>query len=262
MIRSPLMTVMVDAVMKASKSLRRDFGELENLQVSRKGPGDFVSLADHRAENILREMLEKARPDFGFVMEEGGVVEARDGEHRWHIDPLDGTTNFLHGIPHFCVSLGLERAGTLIAGVIHDPAKDELFIAERGKGAFVNNRRLRVSGRIEVVDGVFGTGIPTISKSNHPAYLKKLANVMARSSGIRRMGAAALDLAYVAAGRFDGYWEEGLQSWDMAAGIVMIREAGGFVSDLQGKDLMMESRSVVCGNETMHKILLGMVKDA
>lgn len=262
MIRSPLMTVMVDAVMKASKSLRRDFGELENLQVSRKGPGDFVSLADHRAENILRESLEKARPDFGFVMEESGIIEAKDGEHRWHIDPLDGTTNFLHGIPHFCVSLGLERSGTLIAGVIHDPAKDELFIAERGKGAFVNNRRLRVSGRIDVVDGVFATGIPTISKSNHPAYLKKLANVMARSSGIRRMGAAALDLAYVAAGRCDGYWEDGLQSWDMAAGIVMIREAGGFVSDLQGKDAMMESRSVVCGNETMHKILLGMVKDA
>ena len=262
MIRSPLMTVMVDAVLKASKSLRRDFGELENLQVSRKGPGDFVSLADHRAENILLEVLEKARPDFGFVMEEGGVVEARDGEHRWHIDPLDGTTNFLHGIPHFCVSLGLERMGTLIAGVIHDPAKDELFIAERGKGAFLNNRRLRVSGRIDVVDGVFATGIPTISKSNHPAYLKKLAGVMARSSGIRRMGAAALDLAYVAAGRYDGYWEDGLQTWDMAAGIVLVREAGGFVSDLNGNDLMMDSHSLVCGNEAMHKILLGMVKDA
>ena len=262
MIRSPLMTVMVDAVMKASKSLRRDFGELENLQVSRKGPGDFVSLADHRAENILREVLEKARPDFGFVMEEGGVIEARDGEHRWHIDPLDGTTNFLHGIPHFCVSLGLERMGTLIAGVIHDPAKDELFIAERGKGAFLNNRRLRVSGRIDVVDGVFATGIPTSSKSNHPAYLKKLAGVMARSSGIRRMGAAALDLAYVAAGRYDGYWEDGLQTWDMAAGIVMVREAGGFVSDLNGKDQMMDAHSLVCGNEAMHKVLLGMVKDA
>ncbi len=261
MIRSPLMTVMVDAVMKASKSLRRDFGELENLQVSRKGPGDFVSLADHRAENILRESLEKARPDFGFVMEEGGQIAAKDGEHRWHIDPLDGTTNFLHGIPHFCVSLGLERMGTLIAGVIHDPAKDELFIAERGKGAFLNNRRLRVSGRLDVVDGVFGTGIPTISKSNHPLYLKKLATVMARSSGIRRMGAAALDLAYVAAGRFDGYWETGLQTWDMAAGIVLVREAGGFVSDLQGKDQMMVSQSLACGNEAMHKALLAMVKD-
>jgi len=152
--------------------------------------------------------------------------------------------------------------GTLIAGVIHDPAKDELFIAERGKGAFLNNRRLRVSGRIDVVDGVFATGIPTISKSNHPAYLKKLAGVMARSSGIRRMGAAALDLAYVAAGRYDGYWENGLQTWDMAAGIVLVREAGGFVSDLNGKDLMMDSHSLVCGNEAMHKILLDMVKDA
>jgi myo-inositol-1(or 4)-monophosphatase len=262
MIRSPLMTVMVDAVMKAARSLRRDFGEVENLQVSRKGPGDFVSMADHRAEAILREQLSKARPDFGFVMEEAGTVAGKDTQHRWHIDPLDGTTNFLHGIPHFCTSVGLEREGVMVAGVIYDMVKDELFIAERGKGAFLNNRRLRVSGRVDVVDGVFATGIPTIGRPDHPGFLKELAAVMLRSSGVRRMGAAALDLAYVAAGRYDGYWETGLQSWDMSAGIILVREAGGFVSDTAGHDKMLEQRSIVCGNETMHRALLDMIKTA
>lgn len=262
MIRSPLMTVMVDAVMKAAKGLRRDFGEVENLQVSRKGPGDFVSLADTRAEQILREALAKARPDYGFVLEEGGVVEGKDTQHRWHVDPLDGTTNFLHGIPHFCVSVGLERDGMIVAGVIYDVIKDELFIAERGKGAFMNNRRLRVAGRSDPLDAVVATGIPTIGKRNHPGFLKELAGVMVKSAGVRRMGSAALDLAYVAAGRYDAYWEHGLSSYDVAAGIVIVREAGGYVTDAFGKDKIFETGSLLCGNETMHRAYLDVLKQA
>jgi myo-inositol-1(or 4)-monophosphatase len=262
MIRSPLMTIMVDAVMKAAKGLRRDFGEVENLQVSRKGPGDFVSAADHKAEQVIRESLLKSRPDFGFVMEESGIVVGKDASHRWHIDPLDGTTNFLHGLPHFAISLGLERDGVIVAGVIYDPAKDELFIAERGKGAFINNKRMRVAQRSDVLDAVFATGIPSIGRRDHPGFLKQLALVMMKTSGVRRMGAAALDLAYVAAGRYDAYWEQGLNSWDMCAGALMVREAGGFISDAYGKDEILAADTIVCGNETMHAALLGMLKEA
>ena len=262
MIRSPLMTVMVDAVMKAAKGLRRDFGEVENLQVSRKGPGDFVSLADTRAEQVIRDALAKARPDYGFVLEEGGVVEGKDPLHRWHVDPLDGTTNFLHGIPHFCTSVALEREGVIVAGVVYDMLKDELFIAERGKGAFVNNRRLRVAGRLDPIDAVVATGIPTVGKRNHPGFLKELSAVMLKSSGVRRMGSAALDLAYVAAGRYDAYWEHDLSSYDIAAGIILVREAGGYVTDAFGADKMFESRSVLCGNERMHAAYLDVLKGA
>src|SRR3982751_33577 len=174
MIRSPLMTVMTDAVMKAARSLKRDFGEVENLQVSRKGPGDFVSAADRKAEQILRDALEKARPGYSFVMEEAGVVKGTDPNHRWHIDPLDGTTNFLHGIPQFAISVGLERDGQIVAGVIYDPAKDELFIAERGKGAYLNNRRIRVAARTEVPDAVVGCGLPHMAKGDHGLFMKEL----------------------------------------------------------------------------------------
>lgn len=260
MIRSPQMTVMVDAVMKAARGLRRDFGEVEQLQVSRKGPGDFVSTADHKAEKALHEALLKARPDYGFVMEEAGIVEGKDKAHRWHIDPLDGTINFLHGIPHFCVSLALEREGTIVAGVIYDPIKDELFIAERGKGAFVNNRRIRVAARDRVADAVFATGIPTLGRPHHQEFQGLLGKVMAQCSGVRRFGSAALDLAYVAAGRYDGYWERGLNSWDMAAGAILVKEAGGFISDMNGTDFTPATSDVVCGNEAMHKALLAMVK--
>jgi len=262
MIRSPVMTVMVDAVMKAAKGLRRDFGEIENLQVSRKGPGDFVSAADHKAEKVLRESLEKARPDFGFVMEESGVVAGKDGQHRWHLDPLDGTTNFLHGIPHWAISVGLEREGVLVAGVVYDVAKDELFIAERGKGAFVNNRRIRVSSRIDAADAVFGTGIPSLGRRDHPGFLKQVRHVMMHTAGVRRFGSAALDLAYVAAGRMDAYWEQGLNSWDVAAGALLVKEAGGFVSDAFGRDEVLAADTLVAGNEAMHKILLGYLKQA
>ena len=262
MIRSPLMTVMTDAVMKASRSLKRDFGEVENLQVSRKGPGDFVSAADRKAEKILREALEKARPGYGFVMEEEGVVVGTDPSHRWHIDPLDGTTNFLHGLPQFAISVGLERDGQIVAGVIYDPAKDELFIAERGKGAYLNNRRIRVAARTEVPDAVVACGLPHIGKGDHGLFLRECASVMANVGGMRRWGAAALDLAYVACGRFDAYWERGLNSWDISAGILMIREAGGFVSDADGGSEPLAKGSIACGNEIMHRELLKLLKKA
>lgn len=262
MIRSPLMTVMTDAVMKASRSLKRDFGEVENLQVSRKGPGDFVSAADRKAEQILREALEKARPGYSFVMEESGVVHGTDPDHRWHIDPLDGTTNFLHGLPHFAISVGLERDGQIVAGVIYDPAKDELFIAERGKGAFLNNRRIRVAARGGMADAVLACGLPHIGKGDHGLFLRETAAVMGYVGGMRRWGAAALDLAYVACGRLDGYWERGLNSWDVAAGILMIREAGGFISDADGGSDPLTKKSVACGNEIVHRELLKLLKKA
>jgi myo-inositol-1(or 4)-monophosphatase len=262
MIKTPLMSVMVDAVLKAAKSLRRDFGEIENLQVSRKGPGDFVSAADHKSEQILRDLLTKARPDYSFVMEEGGIVEGRDSANRWHIDPLDGTLNFLHGIPQFSISLGLEREGVAYAGVVYDPSKDELFIAERGKGAYLNNRRMRVAARTDLMDCVIGTGIPSIGRKRHPDYLRQLSAVMLRSAGVRRMGSAALDLAYVACGRFDGFWELGLSSWDIAAGTVLVREAGGFVTDAERKEQVIGASSIVTGNESVHRELLAVLAEA
>jgi myo-inositol-1(or 4)-monophosphatase len=255
MIRSPLMTVMTDAVIKASRSLKRDFGEVENLQVSLKGPGDFVSQADRKAEKILHEALEKARPGYGFVMEEAGVVEGTDKSHRWHIDPLDGTANFLHGVPHFAVSVGLEREGQIVAGVVYDVIKDEMFIAEKGKGAFVNNRRLRVSGRREAAGMLIGTGIPHIGKPGHPLFLKELGAVMSRFQNVRRMGAASLDVAYVAAGRLDAFWERGLHSWDFAAGICLIREAGGTFLSLDGHADLMQAKDVLCANEAAERLL-------
>jgi myo-inositol-1(or 4)-monophosphatase len=249
-------------VMKASRSLKRDFGEVENLQVSRKGPGDFVSAADRKAEKILRESLEKARPGYGFVMEEEGVIQGTDTSHRWHIDPLDGTTNFLHGLPQFAISVGLERDGQIVAGVIYDPAKDELFIAERGKGAYLNNRRIRVAARGDLADAVVACGLPHIGRGDHGLFLRETAAVMGYVGGMRRWGAAALDLAYVACGRFDAYWERGLNSWDMAAGILMVREAGGFVSDADGGSDPMAKGSIACGNEIMQRELLKLLKKA
>ncbi len=262
MIRSPVMTVMTDAVMKASRSLKRDFGEVENLQVSRKGPGDFVSAADRKAEQILRDALEKARPGYGLVMEESGIVEGTDRSHRWHIDPLDGTTNFLHGLPQFCISVGLERDGQMVAGVIYDPAKDEMFIAERGQGAYLNNRRIRVAARSDMADALVVCGFPHVGRGNHPQFLKEAAVVMAQAGGMRRLGSAALDLAYVACGRVDAYWERGLNSWDMAAGIIMIREAGGFVSDADGGSDPLKTQTIACGNETLHRELVKLLKQA
>ena len=256
MARSALMNVMVQAVMKAGRGLARDFGEVQNLQVSVKGPGDFVSQADLRAEQILRTELERARPKYGFLMEESGEIAGEDPQHRWIIDPLDGTTNFLHAIPQFAISLALERQGQLVAGVIYNPATDELYTAERGGGAFLNDRRLRVSGRRELSEAVIGCGVPHLGRGDHGRFLVQLRNVMSEVVGVRRMGAAALDLAYVASGRLDGFWEETLSAWDVAAGILMIREAGGFVSDGIGGPDIYERRELVAGNEHIHKALL------
>jgi myo-inositol-1(or 4)-monophosphatase len=255
MARSALLTVMTNAAMKAGRALSRDFGEVQNLQVSVKGPGDFVSNADRNAEKIIRTELEKARPGYSFLMEESGTVKGSDLHHRWIIDPLDGTTNFLHGIPVFAVSIALERDGQLIAGVIYNPASDELYTAERGGGAFLNDRRLRVAARKDLADCVVGTGIPHLGRKGHSAFLEQQRRVMLQVCGVRRMGAAALDLAYVAAGRLDGFWESGLSAWDMAAGIVLIREAGGFVSDLSGGQDMLDNGDIAAGNEIILKKL-------
>ncbi|WP_349370642.1 inositol monophosphatase family protein [Salinarimonas sp.] len=262
MIRTPLMTVMVDAVMKAARTLKRDFGEVENLQVSRKGPSDFVSAADRKAEATLREALAKARPGYGFVLEEGGVVEGGDKANTWHVDPLDGTTNFLHGIPQFAISVGLERDGKIVAGVIYDPIKDELYVAEKGQGAYLNNRRLRVSARTDLTDCLIACGIPFLGHGNHPEFLREFATIMPKVAGIRRFGSAALDLAAVAAGRVDGYWERYLNTYDIAAGLILVREAGGFVADAEGGEQMLAKGSVVAGNETVQRELLRIVRAA
>ena len=260
MARSALLNVMVQAAMKAGRSLSRDFGEVQNLQVSMKGPGDYVSQADRKAEDILFAELSKARPGYAFLMEERGAVEGDDGQHRWIVDPLDGTTNFLHGIPLFAISIALERQGQIVAGVVYNPAMDELYTAERGGGAFMNDRRLRVAGRTKLTDAVIGCGVPHLGRGQHGNFLVELRNVMAEVSGVRRLGAASLDLAYVAAGRMDGFWEVGLSAWDIAAGILLIREAGGFVSDFDGGQDMLESGSLVTGNEVIHRALLKTLK--
>ncbi|AXV16142.1 inositol monophosphatase [Neorhizobium sp. SOG26] len=256
MARSALLNVMVQAALKAGKSLSRDFGEVQNLQVSVKGPSDFVSQADLKAEKIVRDELLKARPTYGFLGEEGGEEKGTDGAHRWIVDPLDGTTNFLHGIPQFAVSIGLERNNEIVAGVIFNPATDELYTAEKGGGAFLNDRRIRVAARRVLSDCVIGCGAPHLGRGNHGKFLVELRHVMGEVAGIRRLGAAALDLAYVAAGRLDGFWETDLSPWDMAAGLVLIREAGGFVSDMRGTNSMFESGNVVAGNELIQKALL------
>ncbi|MFI5033397.1 MAG: inositol monophosphatase family protein [Reyranellales bacterium] len=262
--RSATITVMIRAAFAAAKGLKRDFGEVEQLQVSEKGPGDFVCRADIMAERVLRKELERTRPEYGFLGEEGGETKG-DGRNRWIADPLDGTTNFLHGVPHFAISLALERDGEVIAGVIYQPISDELFWAEKGNGAFIDtpnarSRRLRVSGRPEPARALVGTGIPHIGKGGHPTYLKKLEAVANKTAGVRRWGAAALDLAFVAAGRYDAFFEYGLSPWDVAAGILMVREAGGMVNEIPGGAFVLgTSTSILATNaglrDTMVEIL-------
>ncbi|MCB1386792.1 MAG: inositol monophosphatase [Nitratireductor sp.] len=260
MARSALLNVMVEAARKAGKRLARDFGEVQNLQVSVKGPGDFVSAADMMAEKIIFEELSKARPKFGFLMEERGVVEGSDPQNRWIVDPLDGTTNFLHGIPLFGISIALEREGEIVAAIVYNPVMDELFAAEKGRGAFVNDRRIRVAARRRMTDCVFTTGIPHLGRPAHGDFLEQQRRVMLNSAGVRRFGAAAIDLCWVAAGRFDGFWETGLSPWDMAAGILMVREAGGYVSDLDDGQDMLAKGSIIAGNELIRKQLLETVR--
>jgi len=256
---SALLNVMIAAARKTARALARDFGEVENLQVSRKGPADFVSSADLKAEKTLFEELSKARPGYGFVMEERGEVEGTDKTNRWHVDPLDGTTNFLHGIPHFAISIGLEREGVLVAGVIYNVIRDELFWAEKGSGAYLNDRRLRVAARGDMKDAVFATGAPFLGKPGHDIFLGEMQRVIAQSAGVRRFGSASLDLAYVAAGRFDGFWERNLSSWDVAAGAVIVREAGGFVKEIDGGDFM-RTGSIVASNERLLPLLTKAVR--
>ena len=263
MIRSALMTVMTNAAIKAGRGLKRDFGEIEQLQVSMKGPGDFVSLADKRSEKTIYEELAKARPGYGFVMEESGRIEGTDKSHTWHIDPLDATTNFLHAIPIFAISIALEREGQIVAGVIYNPADDDMYVTEKGQGAWGANRRLRVAQRTELSQALIGCGIPHLGKAaEHPLFKAELAAVMTRVVNVRRLGCAALDLAYVAAGRFDAFWERGLNSWDIAAGSLLIREAGGFVTDADGGPDFLRTRSICGGNEIMHRDLLALLKSA
>jgi myo-inositol-1(or 4)-monophosphatase len=259
MAASALMNVMVAAARKAGRSLARDFGEVAQLQVSIKGPANFVSKADTKAEEIIYTELAKARVGYSFLMEESGVVDGSDKSHRWIIDPLDGTTNFLHSIPLFCISIGLEREGQLIAGVIFNPITDELYTAEKGKGAFLNDRRIRVAARTTLADCVVATGIPHRGRDNHGRYLSEAKVIMREISGIRRTGAAALDLAWTAAGRFDGYWEYGIKPWDMAAGIVICREAGGFVTDMDGGTEMLAKGNLIAGNDKIRKALLAQI---
>ncbi|QPC43926.1 inositol monophosphatase [Kaustia mangrovi] len=252
MARSALLNVMVQAARKATRNIRRDFGEVENLQVSMKGPADFVSAADRRVEQALHQELERVRPGYGFLMEESGAIKGADQSHRWIVDPIDGTTNFIHGIPHFAVSIALERHGELVAGVIYNPIMDELFVAERGGGAFLNDRRLRVTQRRELSDAVVCCGIPHRGRGDHALFRHELARVQAKATGIRRSGSAALDLAYVAAGRYDAYWERGLKPWDIAAGIVLVREAGGTVSDIDSGRDMLQTGNIMATNDALH----------
>jgi myo-inositol-1(or 4)-monophosphatase len=268
---SPHMTVMQNAAQKAAKRLLRDFNEVEQLQVSVKGPGDFVSQADLRAEQTMREELAKARPGYSFLMEESGKSGSDNWAWRWVVDPLDGTSNFLHGIPHWCISIALERrlqdGGTEIAaGMIYNPVVDEMFWAERGGGAYLNERRLRVSARREFKDALFATGIPfaAVSGARRLAFARTLGVLMPQVAGIRRFGAAALDMAWVAAGRYDGYWELGLKPWDMAAGLLIVREAGGFVTDPAGAESVLHESAgndIVCGNPHMHARLREVVAE-
>ncbi len=260
--RSAIINVIDRAARKAGRGLVRDFGEVQQLQVSRKGPADFVSAADLKAEKTLRYELGHARPDFGFVGEEGGVVSEGDGSHRWIVDPLNGTTNFLHGIPHFAISVALQRGEDIIAGVVYDPLRDELFWAERNSGAFLNDRRLRVSSRQRLADAVVATGIPFLGKAGHERYMPTLQAVAVNTAGVRQLGSAALDLAYVAAGRCDGFWEFGLGSWDLAAGIILVRESGGFVCDMDGGDKMLAKGEIIATNGELNGPLKTLLKDA
>jgi len=255
------LNIMIKAARRAGRSLTKDFREVENLQVSTKGPGDFVSKADIAAEEILKEDLLGARPTYGWLGEEGGGLPGEDPTRRWIVDPLDGTTNFLHGLPHWAVSIALEHKGQVVAGVIYDPSKDEMFFAEKGQGAWINDQRLRVSGRAHMIESIFATGGPYAGSPVLPEWLQQQARLLPVCAGVRRWGAAALDLAYVAAGRLDGYWERGINSWDMAAGVVIVREAGGLIEALDKDASLFDTGSLVCANPSLFdgfaKILRG-----
>jgi len=260
--QSALLKVMSDAARKAARGLNRDFGELAELQVAKKAPADFVSAADLKAEQTIFEMLQKARPGYGFLGEERGMIEGTDKTHTWVVDPLDGTTNFLHAIPHFAINIALQREGAVVAAVTHNPVTNELFWAEKGKGAFVNDRRLRVAARTRLDESVLATGIPFLGHGQHAKFLKELHQVSQRVAGVRRFGSAALDLAWVAAGRMDGFWERDLSAWDLAAGLLLVTEAGGKVTTADGGDDILETGSICAANLDLHPLVLERLKAA
>ncbi len=260
---SALLNVMIDAARKAGKGLARDFGEVAELQVSKKGTADYVSAADIKAEKTVLEALTKARPGYGFLGEESGLIEGTDKSHTWIVDPLDGTTNFLHAMPHFAVSIALQREGQIVAGVIYNPVTADLFWAEKGKGSFLGaEKRLRVAARQRMDEAVIATGIPFIGHGQHGQFLKELHQMTQRVAGIRRYGAASLDLAWVAAGRFDAYWERNIKPWDIAAGMLIVTEAGGKVTDADGGEDMLDSGSVLAANLEIHPQVLERLRAA
>ena len=255
------LNLMIKAARAAARSLVKDFREVENLQVSSKGPGDFVTKADREAERIIKDMLMEGRPTYGWLGEETGGDDGADPTRRWIVDPLDGTTNFLHGMPHWAISIALEHKGEIVSGVVYDAAKDELFWAEKGAGAWMNDRRLRVSGRRVMQDAVFATGVPFGANKTLPATLQDLARLMPGCAGVRRWGAAALDLAYVAAGRYDGYWERELHAWDIAAGLILVREAGGMLAPVrEGGDILADG-SVIAANDPLFSPLCKIIRN-
>ena len=260
MVGSANLNIMIRAARRAGRSLVKDFREVENLQVSAKGAGDFVSRADITAEKILKEDLMGARPTYGWLAEEGGGEEGQDPTRRWIVDPLDGTTNFLHGLPHWAVSIALEHKGQIVAGVVFDPAKDEMFFAEKGAGAWMNESRLRVSGRTRMIESVFSTGLPFGGRPDLPDTLRELGRVLPGCAGVRRFGAAALDVAYVAAGRYDGFWERRLNAWDVAAGLVIVREAGGLAEAIDPSGNIVEDGTIICANEALFAPLCKLVR--
>ncbi len=250
---SALITVMMNAARKAARGLARDFGETEALQVTKKGAADFVSRADLAAEQAIFEALSSARPKYGFLMEERGEVEGADNSNRWVVDPLDGTTNFLHGLPHFAISIALERDRQAYAGVIYNPVTDEMFWAEKGEGAWLNDRRIRVTARRDLSECLFACGLPFAGKPGREQALDETRRVLEVTAGVRRFGSAALDLAFVAAGRYDAFWERDLNIWDVAAGAALVREAGGMISEIEGGPKYLTARSILAANPEIYE---------
>jgi len=260
MVGSANLNIMMKAARRAARSLVKDFREVENLQVSMKGAGDFVSRADIAAEQILKEDLMGARPTYGWLAEESGEEEGQDPTRRWIVDPLDGTTNFLHGLPHWAVSIALEHKGQIVAGVVYDAPKDEMYFAEKGAGAWMNETRLRVSGRSRMIESIFATGLPFGGRPDLPDTLQELARILPGCAGVRRWGTASLDLAYVAAGRYDGFWERRLNAWDLAAGLILVREAGGLAEPLEKDGDILGDGAMICANEALFDPLVKLVR--
>ncbi|MFO1072899.1 MAG: inositol monophosphatase family protein [Geminicoccaceae bacterium] len=261
--RSANLEIMIRAATRAARILARDFGEVEQLQVSIKGPGDFVSAADRRAEQLIKEELKRGRPDYGFLLEESGEETGRSPHNRWIVDPLDGTTNFLHGLPHWSIAIALEQHGEITAGIVFDPLRNELFTAERGGGAYLNDRRIRVSRRTDMRMALIGCGLPIQNwAGREKGFTAQMNKVADECGGLRRLGVASLDLAYVAAGRQDGFWEYGCKPWDIAAGLLMVREAGGRIGRLEGDEAFLTDGTLIAGNPDIFERLRGILQEA